>query len=466
MIYLRVSSNRQVGRDYDPEGISIPAQREACHRKAEQLGLAVVDEYVEPGRSATEMTKRAAFQRMLARIHDVGDIDHVIVYKLSRLARNRVDDALVMADLRQRGIALISATESVDNTPVGQLMHGILATFNEYQSRESGTDIACKMGQKARNGGTIGRAPLGYLNHTDHTHGREIRTIILDPERAPLVRLGFELFATGSLSLDQLSQQLYQQGLRTRPTARYPAQRISISKLSRMLRDRYYLGYISYHGTQLPGRHQPLIDEPLFDRVQAIIDTRATPGKRRRIHHHYLKGTLYCGHCHQAGTAGRMIIQHTITRRGDQYTYFFCRNRQQRTCSAPYVKVAVAERAVKRYYATITRPQLDDALSAPDSVDADIDTALAPVQIYERCTTDERRHHRLRTTRRRYTGASHTSHTSHNTLGDYNTETGPDQQKPSRPDTGREGCSAIKSAGQSTKIEFPVELTGFEPVTP
>jgi len=177
VIYLRVSSTRQVNRDRDPEGISIPAQREACHRKAEQLGLTVLDEYLEPGRSALEMSKRAGLQRMLARIRHTGDIDHVIVYKLSRMARNRVDDALVMANLRQRSVSLISATESVDDSPVGQLMHGILATFNEYQSRESGADIAYKMGQKARNGGTIGRARLGYLNHIDRTNSRDIRTI-------------------------------------------------------------------------------------------------------------------------------------------------------------------------------------------------------------------------------------------------------------------------------------------------
>jgi DNA invertase Pin-like site-specific DNA recombinase len=89
VIYLRVSSRRQVGRDYAPERIAIPAQREACRRRAAQLGSTIVDDYVEPGRSALEMSKRAAFQRMLARIRDTGDIDHVIVYKLSRLARNR-----------------------------------------------------------------------------------------------------------------------------------------------------------------------------------------------------------------------------------------------------------------------------------------------------------------------------------------------------------------------------------------
>jgi len=161
VIYLRVSSAGQVNTDYDPEGISIPAQRVACQRKAEQLGLTVTDEYIEPGKSATEMTKRVAFQQMLTRVRNARDIDVIIVYKLSRMARNRLDDAIVMADLRKRGVTLVSATESIDDTPVGQLMHGILATFNEYQSRESRADIAYKMGQKARNGGTLGRAPLG-----------------------------------------------------------------------------------------------------------------------------------------------------------------------------------------------------------------------------------------------------------------------------------------------------------------
>ncbi|MGH3623530.1 MAG: recombinase family protein [Sciscionella sp.] len=137
VVYLRVSSAGQVKRDYDPQRISIPAQRDACHRKAEQLGLTIADEYVEPGRSATERSTRAAFQRTPARVRDIGDVDHAIVHKLSRMARNRFDDAIVMADLRQRGVTLISATESVDDSPVGQLMHGILTTFNEYQSPAS-----------------------------------------------------------------------------------------------------------------------------------------------------------------------------------------------------------------------------------------------------------------------------------------------------------------------------------------
>ncbi|NJC22163.1 DNA invertase Pin-like site-specific DNA recombinase [Arthrobacter pigmenti] len=185
VLYLRVSSKGQVNTDYDPEGISIPVQREACLRKVVQMGLTVVTEYIEPGRSATEMTKRVAFQEMLRRVRADRDVDYVVVYKLSRFARNRTDDAIVMADLKKRGVTLISATESIDASPVGQLMHGLLAAFNEYRSAEDGADIKYKMAQKAKKGGTIGRAPVGYLNVREYFEGREVRSVAVDEIRGP-----------------------------------------------------------------------------------------------------------------------------------------------------------------------------------------------------------------------------------------------------------------------------------------
>ncbi len=354
VIYLRVSSTGQVNTDYDPEGNSIPAQRVACLRKAEQLGLTVIDEYVEPGKSATEMTKRVAFQQMLTRVRQAKDVDYVIVYKLSRMARNRYDDAVVMADLRKRGTTLISATESVDDTPVGQLMHGILATFNEYQSRESGADIAFKMGQKAKNGGTLGRAPLGYLNVFDRSDFREIRTIAIDPERAELVKLAFELYATGDYTLADLSDELYDRGLRTRATKRHPSKQVSINKLSQMLRDRYYLGVITYQGEEFDGRHPALIDDDLFGRVQDLLESRSKAKERRRVHQHYLKGTLFCRQCAEHSVTQQLVIQSTTNRHGTEYLYFFCpNNRGSGMCSAPHISTIRIEDAVEAHYATV-----------------------------------------------------------------------------------------------------------------
>jgi hypothetical protein len=114
VLYLRVSSVGQVRTDYDPEGLSIPAQRQACLRKAEQMGVEVIAEYVEPGRSATTIAKRPVFQQMMARLKQDRAADYVIVYNLSRLNRNRLDDAFALADLRAMGVTLVSVQPPPD----------------------------------------------------------------------------------------------------------------------------------------------------------------------------------------------------------------------------------------------------------------------------------------------------------------------------------------------------------------
>lgn len=353
VIYLRVSSTGQVNTDYDPEGLSIPAQRASCVRKIDQMADTVlVDEYVEPGVTGTSMDKRPAFQAMLARIREQRDVDYVVIYKLSRLNRNRVDDALVMMQLRKYGVTLVSATEMIDATPEGQLMHGILATFNEFRSAADGADIRYKMAEKAKKGGTLGRAPLGYQNTRERYDGREIRTVTLDPERAPLITQAFELYATGEYTLDGLTEELAHRGLLTRPGGRSAAKQLSVSQMSRLLHDTYYLGLITHQDHTYQGRHPALVSLDLFDQVQAVLASRRHADERRRVHHHYLKGSLWCGACHDAGRESRMLIQ-KATGRGGTYFYWFCRARQTGECTTPHLRFDDTEQAVTDHYRTI-----------------------------------------------------------------------------------------------------------------
>src|SRR5690349_2730429 len=222
-IYLRVSSAGQVNTDYDPEGISLPAQRAAIQRRALELDAEIAAEFVEPGRSATTVDGRPVFQEMMARLKAETDIDYVIVYARSRLHRNSVDAAITKRDLRKAGVSLISIMDYTEDTAIGDLVATVLDGVNEYQSRASGADIAYKMGQKIIRGGSVGRAPIGYLNVRDHVEGREIRTIGVDPVRGPLVRMAFELYATGTFGFHALIETLTNAGLRTRPTKRFPA---------------------------------------------------------------------------------------------------------------------------------------------------------------------------------------------------------------------------------------------------
>lgn len=291
VLYLRVSTPGQVHTDYDPEGISLPAQRKACVRKAEQLGMGVVGEYMEAGVSGRGTQHRLEFQKMLARIKTQKDVDCVIVHKLSRLARNRIDEALVMDQFNRLGVTLVSATEPIDNTPEGQFMQGILSSMAQFRSQQDGEDIAYKMGEKAKNGGTIGRAPIGYMNTREIVDGHEVRTVKPDPERAPFIRAAFEMYRDGA-TLQHICDELGARGFTSKARRNHPSGPMTDGGLATLLHDPYYIGFVKYKGQLYPGRHEPLISQELFDQVQTASAGRRINGPRQRIHNHYLKGML------------------------------------------------------------------------------------------------------------------------------------------------------------------------------
>lgn len=356
VLYLRVSTKNQVDTDYDPEGISLPAQRRACEHKAAQLGVRIIDEYIEPGRSATTVAKRLKCQEMVSRIRIERDVDYVIVYKLSRLHRNQIENALVADQLQRLDVELVSATEAIDGTRNGQLLQGILAAINQFRSAEDGADIRDKMAYKAQHGGTVTRAKIGYVNFTDIFEDRRVNAVAIDPERAPLIQLAFELCATGEYSMTRLARVLADRGLRMRPQINRPAQPISAKYLPRVLSDPYYLGIVTFKGEQYPGRHEALVTRELFDRVQTVLAVRAAKtGERQRQHRHYLKSLVWCGRCHDRGVESRLIYVRA-NGRGGEYWYFMCAARQHGQCDSPYMRAEDVEETVAAHYAAIRLP--------------------------------------------------------------------------------------------------------------
>ena len=157
--YLRVSTREQAERGGTDEGFSIPAQREANARKAESLGARVVAEFVDAGESARS-ADRPDLQRMLEYIA-THQVSYCIVHKVDRLARNRADDVAIHLALRDAGVMLVSASENIDETPSGMLLHGIMSSIAEFYSRNLATETVKGLTQKAAQGGTPNRAPIG-----------------------------------------------------------------------------------------------------------------------------------------------------------------------------------------------------------------------------------------------------------------------------------------------------------------
>lgn len=354
VVYLRVSTAEQACRGGDREGFSIPAQRDACVRKAHDAGAEVVGEYIDAGQSARS-ADRPQLQAMLARIAADGDVDVVIVHKLDRLARNRADDIHISLALKTAGVTLVSCTESIDESPSGKLLHGIMASIAEFYSANLAREVVKGATQKAKAGGTPHKAPLGYRNVRTMIDGREVRTVTLDDQRAGLITWAFDAYATGEYSLRQLLAELTDRGLTNPATARWPERPLQLSKLAKLLHNPYYVGIVTYQAVQYEGSHDPLVTPDVFARVQEQLAAKHQSGERRRIHHHYLKGTVACGRCR-----GRLGLM-KVTGNGGRYDYFFCYRRQRNAgCDLPYLPVDHVETVVAGHWAReqLTREQI------------------------------------------------------------------------------------------------------------
>lgn len=350
VIYLRVSTKEQAQRGGESEGFSIPAQREACTRKAEAMGASVLAEFVDAGESARS-ADRPQLKRMLKflRAHSC---NFVIVHKVDRLARNRMDDVEINLAIQQAGARLVSVTENIDETPSGMLLHGIMSSIAEFYSRNLATETRKGMLQKAQNGGTPGMVPFGYLNVRQRTDdGHELRTVTLDPDRANHVRWIFDTYASGELTMTQIRNELTERGVTSLPRPNRPSRPLAISHIENILGNRYYLGFVKFDGVWHRGRHEPLVSEVTWQQVQEVRAARVRSREKPQQHPHYLKGTVACGHCGEL--LGVEIVRNS---RGTKYPYFYCLGRQKRrtNCDFRAVPIQLLEQAVELHWRTRT----------------------------------------------------------------------------------------------------------------
>ena len=215
--YLRVSTRDQATRGGLAEGLSLPAQRAAIRMKADAMGATIVKEFADAGESG-RTADRPQLQEMLQYLRD-HRVDVVYVHKIDRLARDRASDVQINLAIRQTGARLVSIPGNVDETPQGQLVHGIFSAVADFYSQNLAQEVAKGMEQRVRTGGTLGRAPLGYENIRTFVNGAEARQVAIDPVRADHVRWAFETYANDpDMTLRRLTELLEARGLTVKAT--------------------------------------------------------------------------------------------------------------------------------------------------------------------------------------------------------------------------------------------------------
>jgi len=139
--------------------------------------------------------------------------------------------------------------------------------------------------------------------------------------------------------------------------------------------DAYYAGWVTVDGQLLPGRHEAIISQALFDRVQVVLNVRSARGQRDRVLSHYLKGALYCDRCHTTAKRTSRLIYTEATGNGGRYGYYVCRSRQEGLCDLPHLPVAQVENAITAHYTLLPVPE-----DFADAVRAELETTMADQQ--------------------------------------------------------------------------------------
>ena len=266
-IYTRKSSEEGLEQEFN----SLQAQREACEAfidsQRHEGWVCLRAAYDDGGFSGATMD-RPALQQLLADI-TAGRVDTVVVYKIDRLTRSLADFAKIVEILDARGASFVSVTQQFNTTTsMGRLTLNVLLSFAQFEREVIGERIRDKIAASKKKGMWMGGVPpLGY-GVRDH------KLVMIDSE-ADTVRLIFRRYAElGSVRL--LQAELEARGIKSKSWTSASGRLVGGKPFSRgalylMLQNRIYLGEIVHKGQFHPGEHTPIVDQPLWDAVQAQL---------------------------------------------------------------------------------------------------------------------------------------------------------------------------------------------------
>ena len=307
-IYARKSTDEK-----DRQILSLDSQLNELREYVIKENLEIIEELIE-SRTAKQPGRRF-FNYMMRKI-EMGNAGGILAWHPDRLARNSIDggkiiyliDKELLKDLR-------FPTYRFDNSAQGKFMLNIAFGQSKYYIDNLSENVKRGIREKLRRGQWPGWAPLGYLN--DY----KSRTIIVDEDKAMLVRKMLEVFAKGDVSVAELHRQVKKWDLLGKT-----GKPVCKAVVDNLLRNPFYYGMIRYKNELYEGSHPPLIQKSIFDKVQDILCNNRHPKIRGRFNWEYT-GLIRCGEC------GRMITAENH----NQYTYYRC-TKKSRKCSQRYIR--------------------------------------------------------------------------------------------------------------------------------
>lgn len=293
VIYARFSCSKQ-------REASIEDQLRVCRDWCEREGYEVVAEYCD--RAASGRTDdRRQFQQMIA---NAGESDIVLVYMMDRFSRDVYDAPIYKRKLKDKGVRVVSATESMPDGPEAILIESIYEAMAAMESAHIAQRTKRGMEGNAMKCLHNGVKVFGYRFTDDNRYA-------IDDAEAEIVREIYARHIEGEAS-HRIAEDLAQRGWRTTWGTR-----ISPHAVDTILKNEKYKGVYKWGETRVEGGMPSIVGEDVWNMAQ-----RAVVRKQRKMEdwsEYALAGRCVCLECgiNMVGVSGR-------GHRNYKYTYYRC----------------------------------------------------------------------------------------------------------------------------------------------
>ena len=259
-LYTRKSTDVE-----DKQVLSIEAQLSELRALAKDEKLEIVAEFVE--KRSAKMPGRPVFNEMLKRIHK-GEAQGIVCWKLDRLSRNPVDGGQISWLLQENIIQHIRTHDRSHYPSDNVLMMSVEFGMANQFIRDLSSNVKRGLRAKVKRGEFPATAPVGYLNDV------RAKTIVVDRKKSKVIRAAFDLYAKGNSRLEDISVFLEANGIKSHLNNKTHKDRVKF-----ILSNPFYVGLFKYGGEMHEGRHTPIIEKRLFDKVQKGYDRTRTSTK-------------------------------------------------------------------------------------------------------------------------------------------------------------------------------------------
>lgn len=311
------------------QALSIDSQIKEMTAVADRVGIKIAEIKTE-SHSAKSSNTRPVFNQMVSDIKN-GLYGGILTWAPDRLSRN-AGDLGKLVDLMDQGLltSIQTYNQSFSNTPNEKFLLMILCSQAKLENENRGVNVKRGMRALAERGLRGGLAPVGYINSKRKD---QLGLILVDKERAPIIKQMFEKVAYEGWSGYDVLNWLHEINFRTRT-----GKPMVLSRVYETLRRPLYYGEFEYpkgSDNWHKGKHKPIIEKGLFQIAQHQISLRSFVKKSNVRSFNFLR-MMHCGHCGSGITAEEKFKK---LKNGDisRYIYYMCTRGKDRNCPALYV---------------------------------------------------------------------------------------------------------------------------------